>query len=251
MQWKVFCASATGKHHLDGGLPCQDAVHHEGISEGFVGVVCDGAGSASHGGEGAAFVTQSFSRVLARAVTDGVLDTRSAGEPQATVRALLDEVRAQLVEAARERELELRDFACTLVACVVTGAGGCFVHIGDGFAIRLDPGGQSQLSPPENGEYADETYFVTDDRWADHLRITTLPPPVPGQVVGLLSDGAAPFAVNRARSGFYPPFLDPIVAFLANCSPEQGNAALHDLLGSPKTFAITGDDKTLLLALAA
>jgi hypothetical protein len=63
-----------------------------------------------------------------------------------------------------------------------------------------------------------------------------------------MSDGTAPFAVNRARSGFFRPFIDPIVAFLREATAPNGNAALRNLLESPRACEISPDDKTLLLA---
>jgi hypothetical protein len=250
MQWKVFFAAATGKHHLDSGMPCQDAVHHRVIPGGFIGVVCDGAGSASHGHEGAAFVARAFAGLLAESapVTAWSGDAAAGGHEQ--VLALLADLRGQLGDIARARDLALRDFACTLVACIVRDGSGCFFHVGDGFAIFVGEAGNCVLSLPENGEFADETYFVTGDHWADHLRITPLPRLAPGCLIGLMSDGTAPFAVNRSRTGFYPPFIDPVTAFLRPAAADVGNAALHGVLASEKTFAITGDDKTLLLALA-
>jgi hypothetical protein len=251
MQWKVFCASATGKNHLDADEPCQDAVHRQALAEGFVGVVCDGAGSARHGQAGADLAVAAFARMLAEAVTGGALGAAAPEGRRAALADMLGAVRLQIEGAARAQEGTLRDFACTLVACAVWRSGGCFVHIGDGFALCVPPAGQTLLSPPENGEYADETYFLTDERWAEHLRVTELPALGPGALVGLMSDGVSPFAVNRARTGFYLPFIDPIVAHLRDAPEEVGNAALRNVLESERTFAITGDDKTLLLALAA
>src|SRR5208282_5579565 len=115
------------------------------------------------------------------------------------------------------------DFSCTLVGCVASPGGGCFFHIGDGFAIHQGAAGDSVLSRPENGEYADETYFVADENWQDHLRLTRLPALRAGCVIGLMSDGTAPFAVNRERNGFFRPFIDPIAVFLREAAAAAGN----------------------------
>jgi hypothetical protein len=66
-----------------------------------------------------------------------------------------------------------------------------------------------------------------------------------------MSDGTSPFAVNRSRTGFYSPFIDPVVAFLGSATEHSGSQALRSVLENEKTFAITADDKTLLLALAS
>ena len=173
----------------------------------------------------------------------------SAAPVEATIQSAIESVRTRLADLAASRQLALHDFSCTLLGCVATRRGGCFFHIGDGFAIQQDAAGGSVLSRPENGEYADETYFVTDENWRDHLRLTPLPAPEPGCVIGLMSDGTAPFAVNRARDGFFRPFIDPIAAFLREATAPNGNEALRTLLESPRACEISHDDKTLLLAL--
>ena len=123
------------------------------------------------------------------------------------------------------------DFSCTLVGCVASADGGCFFHIGDGFAIYQGAAGDSVLSRPENGEYADETFFVTDEDWQDHLRFTPVPRPERGSVIGLMSDGTAPFAVNRERSAFFRPFIDPIAAFLRDAAPSERRCGVAQSAG--------------------
>lgn len=245
LHWKVFQASATGTYHREAQSPCQDAAHHAVHSGVFVGVVCDGAGSASQGHRGARFIAQAVTELVVAQVAAQRWDPGGAALPE-----LLQQARSRLEALARQEERGLRDFACTLVGCAAGASGGCFFHVGDGYAIELPAHGAGALSPPENGEYADETYFITEDSWREHVRVTPLAPIGPGEVLGLLSDGAAPFAVNRARDGFFRPFIDPVVRFLRAASESDGNRALLALLEDEKTHAITPDDKTLLLALA-
>ncbi len=144
-------------------------------------------------------------------------------------------------------QVSLRDFACTLVGCVIADEGGYFFHIGDGFAIHQQSSGLAQLSSPENGEYADETYFVTDDNWQEHLRITPVAPLDADSFIGLMSDGPAPFAVNKTKTAFYLPFIEPVMRFLRTVPEAEGCLALKNLLENEKTHRITADDKSLLL----
>ena len=251
MRWKVFFASAAGKHHLDGNVPCQDSGHHVAIEDVFVGVVCDGAGSASEGHLGSNFFARKVTELISESIASGQFANDTQSDYRDYLLTIIQRARSQLNEIALSRQLALRDFACTLVGCITSKDGGCFFHIGDGFAICVADSGESVLSPPENGEYADQTYFVTDDRWQDHLRVTLIPEFNRGSLIGLMSDGTAPFAVNRLRTGFYRPFIDPVVTFLSNATEHGGNQALQNVLENEKTFAITADDKTLLLALAS
>jgi hypothetical protein len=251
MQWKVFFASAAGKHHLDGNVPCQDSGHHRSVDDVLIGVVCDGAGSASEGHLGSDFFARKVTELLSESVTTGQFASDAQSDVRKYLLALLEKARSQLNEIALSRQLALRDFASTVVGCIASAAGGWFFHIGDGFAICVRDTGESVLSHPENGEHSDETYFVTDVHWKDHLRVTPIPEINRGCLIGLMSDGASPFAVNRSRTGFYGPFIDPVVSFLGNATEHSGNQALQNVLESERTYAITADDKTLLLALAS
>lgn len=249
MDWKVFLASATGKHHLDRNEPCQDFAHLEVWQDVLLGAVCDGAGSAAQGGEGAAFMARAVAARLATAL-------ESTGLPEETVEAcrallvpVIASVRDDLALQAAAAGHPLRDYAATLVGCIAGPGYGCFFHIGDGFAVHQPTEGGATLSFPENGEYANETYFATDDDWQDHLRVTLLSALPVGSTIGLMSDGASSFAIDRNRTGFYRPFIDPVLHYLHSASEAHGNEALLNLLASERTFEITSDDKTLLLAI--
>ena len=250
MKWKVFFASATGKYHLDGNAPCQDFGHYVVADDVLIGVVCDGAGSAREGQAGAEFFAHRVIELLTDSVKSGKFAEFSEADYSAFVAEVVGAARAELEETALARDLTPRDFACTLVGCIASRDGGCFFHIGDGFAIYMKDDGDSVLSRPENGEHADETYFVTDGAWREHLRVTAIAEIRQGGLIGLMTDGTSPFAVNRPKTGFYRPFIDPVVNFLRNATEEYGSEALKNVLADEKTYQITPDDKTLLLALA-
>lgn len=250
MKWKVFFASATGKHHLVNNAPCQDAGRYSVIDDTLIGVVCDGAGSTSHGQDGAEFFSNRIIELVSEAIKSGRFAQDAEPDQREFLSGIIEQARVELAEIADAAQLAPRDYACTLVGCLLSREGGCFFHIGDGFAIYMKADGECVLSQPENGEYSNETFFVTDDDWNEHLRLTSLSEISSGGLIGLMSDGASPFTVNRPRTGFFRPFIDPVVAFLRNATEPNGSLALKNVLADEKTFAITSDDKTLLLALA-
>jgi hypothetical protein len=251
MPWKVFAAAAIGSSHLETGTPCQDAFAHARAGDVLVAVVCDGAGSArlSHVG------SSRFSRAVADSLVakaarmpDELCDADPTDLAEAARLAISAE-RSELRELADEEGVELNAFAATLVCAVVGPAGGWFLHVGDGIAAAELATGETVLSLPENGEYANETYFVTGDQWAEHLRMTQIPGPV--RVLTLMSDGAAPFVMAKNNAGLFRPFMDPVERFLAATDEANGSAGLAGTLGDPRTHTITTDDKTLLVALPA
>jgi hypothetical protein len=125
---------------------------------------------------------------------------------------------------------------------------GHFFHVGDGYAV-VRPDGTSSgdiVSLPENGEYVNETYFVTGDEWRGHMR--SAPFAAHAATVVLMSDGAAPFVMAKGHQALHDPFIVPVLRYLDQVPPAQGSEALAATLADPRTDSITNDDKTLLIA---
>lgn len=64
---------------------------------------------------------------------------------------------------AQAREISAGDFACTVLAAWLGETASVIVHIGDAAALSLDA--EQHFSLPENGEYANQTWFLTSDDW--------------------------------------------------------------------------------------
>ncbi|MCD9028139.1 protein phosphatase 2C domain-containing protein [Luteimonas sp. BDR2-5] len=247
MAWHVVAASATGRAHLDRGQPCQDAFAAEVVDGVLVAVVCDGAGSAAHADVGARTVASATVQALAARLRWGKdllrADAAAAG---AAFGDALASVRGGLEAQAAAAHHDLRDYACTVVGVAAGAAGGWLFHIGDGVAVVESAQAPALVSRPDNGEYANETYFLSGPQWRERLRLTRIAEPA--TQLALMSDGAQAFAMARGDGGLYPPFIDPVARYLRGVDAAQGARALQATLADPRTDAITGDDKTLLLA---
>ena len=162
----------------------------------------------------------------------------------------LAQIRAALDDIARAANASLDDYASTVVGVVMGQDTGFFFHLGDGLGVAPLADGSELISLPANGEYANETYFLSGERWREQLRLLPIPQSVRGVV--LMSDGCMPFAMSKNNAALYAPFMDAVQGYLRTVeSVELGNAALASTLADPRTHQITGDDKTLLLALRA
>lgn len=240
--WRVFAASSIGKSHIEGGLPCQDAYGLAFENERLVAVVCDGAGSASQSDIGARECADSICKSLSV-----VVGSSSLGVTPSVIEQVIEAARVHLQSRADELGLSSRELACTVVGVVLFQDGGHLFHIGDGMAVVELADDSTILSLPENGEYANETYFITGDDWLPHLRITSFSGTI--RCISLMSDGAMPFAVNRGKTGMFAPFIDPVRSYLATVSEAEGSEALLATLSDERTWSITSDDKSLLLIL--
>ena len=251
MAWRVFAAAAIGASHLQENIPCQDAFAQTTVGDTLVAVVCDGAGSQPLSHLGSARLSADVVAALAQRVG---ADANFAHQARELIEPVIAEVvanaRAALEAMAAEAGTEIGAYSATLVGAVANAQGGWFFQVGDGLAIAetADTSLAPSLSLPENGEYANETYFVSGEAWREHLRFTAIAPA--STCIALMSDGAMPFVMAKGHLGFFRPFMDPVTRFLAGTETEaQGSAALASTLGDARTHTITGDDKTLLVAL--
>jgi hypothetical protein len=252
--WKVVGASARGEAHIKSDQPCQDHHCFEIWNDALVAIVCDGAGSALYSDDGARMGSEYLTQALIDAVRSERVDVF---QDEVSLRVLLEnkiqELRDKLSnENVDSRQPELSDFHATMVGLIFHPGGGFFFHIGDGAALALNSEHTDTVafSPPENGEFADQTYFYTMDNWREHLRIT----PIGNQAHTflLMSDGTMPFCLNRSHDQVETRFFQPVNHYLVrdDVSAEIGSQALLKTLSSDRANSISKDDKSLIWATA-
>ncbi len=258
--WLITRAVVRGTGHVKLGTPCQDYCEARLSRDGrwLVAAVCDGAGSASRSDEGA--------QVVAEAVTAGLIAEISTIETLGPGVWLKDRVHAILLGARqhlRSRGGAIRDFNCTLVGVLIGPTGGFFFHVGDGAGVasravlKTEADGDSVqdrlfvwedlvISPPENGEVANETYFVTQDEWDKHLRSKSIPSGA--DIVMLMSDGGMEFVLPRQQIN--PSWITPVIGQLLKTDDDDARSRLVEgYLADPEAAPVTSDDKTIFIAM--
>lgn len=251
--WIGMAASRRGVAHARRGEVRQDAVSVATSGEcgdRIVFVLADGAGSASHGRQGATLACRSImGRILAsRRSSSGAPSEEMAWD-------WMDAARDAIGRAAARKGLDRRAFACTLIA-VVAGPEEIFVaHVGDGGVVAR-PSGDSRwvsLSWPEGGEYAGTTHFLTDDP-APRLRVHAAAGDF--DAVAAFTDGIERLVLDFASSAPHSPFFERMTQALDRVADDAGSAGfqkrlsqrLGDYLGGESVNARTDDDKTLAIA---
>jgi serine/threonine protein phosphatase PrpC len=248
--WKIGGASVSGFSHIEEDIPCQDA-HAYNIREGgwLIAAVADGAGSArlSHIGS-KAFVDDIVENSQA-------LDLTNEFEPLKISEFLIKSVNDTSLRLLEEQEAKedseiciKSDFAATLVVVFANSEGGAFFHVGDGagIAIAADKSVNTIITKPQNGEYANETYFITMENWDSYLRVTNFGSGF--DTILLMSDGVTPMAMTKGCAGPFNAFVDPVIGYLREATPADADAALIGTLSNKKVRSVTGDDKTLVWA---
>lgn len=253
MTWHCVGTSVIGKSHIDSGIECQD-FHSYKISDDKLWaalVVCDGAGSARRSAEAANLVANFFSESLIK--LSQIINNKIPGEwiNDYVIQSILD-IRAKLREVGQSDTLA--QFHTTLVASLIGPHGGFAIHIGDGAiftgnlkedklkkVVNLDHG--LFISAPHNGEYANETYFITESSWIKNIRIT---PISKCDWLMLCTDGGASLALNHDCTALRPEFFVPLVSGIKSEPTSGRENFLYKAVATEKTWALTNDDKTLL-----
>ena len=111
-----------------------------------------------------------------------------------------------LVKALKEKADELgadsiERLASTLLAVAVKDRRVIICHLGDGAIGAVTSEGSKVVSAPDNGEYANSTYFVTGQKASDHLKITKK---AITDELGffLMSDGTADYCYDDTSNAF-------------------------------------------------
>lgn len=246
MGWRWAAASQIGTSHIRLGNRKQDAYAcFEPVPGILCAVVCDGAGSAQFGGEGAS--------VICRSLVQGLRSHFRLTEELPSdefIWSLIDQARDILELAAKKRDVLRREFASTLLLAIASNHEALTVHVGDGAIVARDTKGYWRaLSWPENGEYASTTYFITDDP-SPRARIVHRGDAF--DALSVFSDGIEDLALDQKAQAAYEPFFRSMLKPL-DASTEVGRSvglsiALADFLVSERVCERTDDDKTLILA---
>lgn len=196
LQYQIAAAAETGTYHQAAGTPCEDKVAVFRTEDAVCVVLADGAGSRAHSREGAQCVTEYVAKRLCREF-DALWDLA----PGPLADTLID----GCIQALDRLEPPVQELASTLLFFAGTGDGRCLSgHLGDGVQILVPRDGPSQVySPPENGAYLNETYFITGPDAAAHLRLKRTRLEGPGALL-LMSDGMAESLYQNATASPAP-----------------------------------------------
>lgn len=234
---RIIGASVAGPKRA-AGQPGEDAHAWATCGDLLVVAVADGAGSASLAATGstlaAGFAVEHTAWLL-----------HEVGEP--SLELLADAVaatRRALVRRARSLGVPLADLSTTLALAVAGPSGTWVAQVGDGIVAA---GGDDLrlLASNEEGEYLNETTFLTSRRWRSSLVCEEVPGP--RSALALSTDGLALLAVDRESARPHSAFFTPLFDHCRRGS-EKATEDLVRFLGSPRVAERTDDDVTLVLA---
>ena len=245
--WKFAAARATGKSHTRAGLPCQDRFRCVTLFNAthLVAALADGAGSASMSEKGAHIAVEATVAHIETAVSGSSPDLLNL------IRQAAFSGREAVFHFAREEGIDPRQLASTLLAVVVTPAGGAALQVGDGLIVARDSGNEWNWKLwPQRGEFANTTVFLTDNFFAEVVKVKSLDADTTD--VALMSDGLEGLGLHYSSRTVHVPFFQAMFRPIINAEGDSEitpvSQQLKTLLASDEISNRTDDDVSLILA---
>ena len=237
MEFKISLARVTGSDHGLHNIPCRDKTAVFAGDDYTTAALADGAGSRPYSHIGAELATVAVASKLYVRFEDFW-----EYEPHMVATgAWVEATNAMLNEP-----YSLYDQACTLLFVAIAEDGRYISgHIGDGVQILVDPNGEMRtFSPPENGEYENETWFITGDDAVEHLRIQkgTLQA---GSTLLMMSDGTAK-SLYQTSTGEPAPACRTIARWLKEKEEDEVSFLLEKNMNEV-FWSRTSDDMSLIV----
>ena len=254
-RWRVAAASAAGSSHARDGIPNQDAVDHRLVETGggqvVVVAVADGAGSAPRSGEGSRIAVEA----AVGSIVDGINRRPAAAFSKhlaaSLVRGAIKKAKNAVVRHGRERGVEARELACTLIVAVASERLVTAAQVGDGAAVafNIDSGAARTLCAAHGGEYANETTFITSRTRPHRMASVGHASGSDYDALALITDGLQHLALKMPERKAFPGFWNPILQDLAQTGePEAVPGRLHAFISSQRVQSRTSDDVTIAIA---
>lgn len=246
--WRHIAQCVIGVRHRAEGAACQDACAVRVLGTepeaALIACVADGAGDSSHGDRGAEMACQS---IMDSAADHFASKGSFAGATNQDVVQWCEAARNKIEEQAKSHNRNLREYATTLCAAIVSPRGSLFFQIGDGAMIARKNSALGVVFWPQSGEYINTTNFLTSHDFRNHLDVFISAESF--SEVALLTDGIERLALKFDSFTPHPPFFDPLLRAVRDGGNLESLAAdLRQLLQSDFVRSKTDDDKTLVLA---
>lgn len=183
--WKIVGASIQGRSHKNNDIPCQDRIGYFRSDNSNCIALSDGAGSVKYAEIGAQITCDTVCGLFN--CDFNKLYSLHLKELQSKI---IHNIRTRIGIKASKLGVQKSEFSATMLFVCIYDDQYIIGHIGDGVIAGLKNNSLVILSEPENGEYANSTYFVTSKKIQNHFRI------IKGNISDirafyLMSDGAA------------------------------------------------------------
>lgn len=220
-EWVVAGTYVTGLSHIKKNVCCHDRFAYKKKNDVVCMSLADGAGSVKYPEIGAEIATNQVNKMVTEKF-DGLFNA----EPGATRLKITHAIRTSMGIHAKEKLVDKKEFATTLIFASVKDDRFIAGHIGDGVLGYLENNELKLLSLPDNGEFVNETYFITSDSYKRRFRIFKGNLNAISGFV-LMTDGTCESLFDK-KNRILAPVLLTMFDWLDNFSIEEVNTALYE-----------------------
>jgi len=190
--WKTLNYEVIGKSHIKAKKVCQDKTFTYTQNNLVVSALADGAGSYEYSDIGAIIACKSICKYIGDNF-DELINISNANE---VITMIVNHVVEEIVAKADEMNCDKDKLSSTLLCVAIKNDDVIVFHVGDGLIAGLKNGELKTLTMPDNGEFANATYFITSPRAFEKARL------LKGKTTGfqgfaLMSDGSSASLYNK------------------------------------------------------
>lgn len=190
--WKTLSYEVIGKSHIKANKVCQDKTFTLTSNNVLVAALADGAGSCEFSDVGAIIACKSICNYLSNNF-DELIQIDNANE---VIAKIINYVCDSLMQKAENMKCDIEKLSSTLLCVAIKNDDVIVFHVGDGLIAGVKNFELKTLTMPDNGEFANATYFVTSPRAYEKARL------LKGKTEGfqgfaLMSDGSSASLYNK------------------------------------------------------
>lgn len=242
-EWKIAGTFVTGISHEKQNIGCHDRFSYKKLNDITSISLADGAGSVKYPEIGADIASVYINNILSKN-----FDWIFYASAEKAIYKLTHPIRSLIGKQAKKKNSTLRDFATTLIFASVKDDKFIAGHIGDGILACLKKDEIQLMSPPDNGEFVNETYFITSNSYKMHFRIFKGNlDEIDGFV--LMSDGTCESLFDKKNRKLAPVVLT-LFEWLDNFPTEEVEKALKENFEKLIKKKTTDDCSIVLMKLA-
>lgn len=221
---RLAFGAVAGRHKNNTKGACQDAVFGKTINGISCIALADGAGSKLYSGTGARKVVKKCVEIIVGNY-DEIFEQVINGRQDASKKFILETLLNELKSSRFAKRVGIQEYACTLIFVAAKQDLLLLGHMGDGIAFSVEKGISKVASWPENGEYANETYFITNTNVQNKFRLSADKLEVPRSIL-IASDGAA-ISLIRNSDNKIAPAVAKLCEWTSTRSRKEMNEVLH------------------------
>ena len=240
MTTKLGIVSVAGRNSKNEEKDNQDFALSGSSTLREIVIVCDGAGSTLYGALGSKWLSHIVLKDLSSAQISSESEFREIILKSVNY---FREVIKRLIKLYK-LEVKIGEFATTLILVSNESSQCSYVaHIGDGACLFISETFKDTVfsSLPENGEYANQTYFITDKNYETRLRTFVVNKTYSACLI--MSDGITPMALKKNQP--FWSFVSPILHFMKSKDNTTIAQALSGVLTSESSMKVSSDDKSI------